>query len=131
YDQEPSGTYGQFVPAVTPLEAVGLGDRALQILQVEQSESFRSNIGLAEVTGQPATVEITAFVPDSKVYPTIQVPLRANEFIQLNGLMTSLGYPTAYNARIQVRVIDGTGRVTAYASVVDNRTADPTYVPAQ
>ena len=131
YDQEPSGTYGQFVPAVTPLEAVGLGDRELQILQVEQSDAFRSNIGLAEVTGQPATVEITAFVPDTKVYPTIQVPLRANEFIQLNGLMTSLGYPTAYNARIQMRVIDGAGRVTAYASVVDNRTADPTYVPAQ
>jgi len=131
YDQEPSGTYGQFVPAVSPIEAIGLGDNALQILQVEQSESFRSNIGLAEVTGHPATVELTAYVPDSKAFPTIQVPLRANEFIQLNGLMTSLGYPTAYNARIQIRVLDGTGRVTAYASVVDNRTADPTYVPAQ
>lgn len=131
YDQEPTGTYGQFVPAVTPVEAVGLGDNSLQILQVEQSDSFRSNIGLAEVTGHPVTVEVTAYVPDSKVYPTIQVPLRANEFVQLNGLLASLGYATAYNARISVRVIDGTGRVTAYASVVDNRTADPTYVPAQ
>lgn len=131
YDQEPSGTYGQFVPAVTPVEATGLGDNGLQILQVEQSDAFRSNIGLAEVTGHAATVEVTAFVPDTKAYPTIQVPLRPNEFIQLNSLLASLGYATAYNARIQVRVVEGTGRVTAYASVVDNRTADPTYVPAQ
>jgi len=131
YDQEPTGTYGQFVPAVTPIDAIGTGDPALQILQVEQSDAYRSNIGLAEVTGHPVTVEITAFVPDAKSYPIIQVPLRANEFVQLNGLMTSLGYPTAYNARIQMRVIDGTGRATAYASVIDNRTSDPTYVPAQ
>ncbi|MCU1349972.1 MAG: hypothetical protein JWO56_3002, partial [Acidobacteria bacterium] len=118
-------------PAVTPVEAIGAGDPALQILQVEQSEAYRSNVGLVEVTGHPVTVELTAFVPDTKTYPIIQVPLRANEFVQLNSLMTSLGYPIAYNARIQLRVIDGTGRVTAYASVVDNRTADPTYVPAQ
>ena len=36
-----------------------------------------------------------------------------------------------YNARITVEVISGTGRVTAYGSVVDNDTQDPTYVPAQ
>jgi hypothetical protein len=30
-----------------------------------------------------------------------------------------------------VRVIDGDGRVTAYGSVIDMITQDPTYVPAQ
>jgi hypothetical protein len=30
-----------------------------------------------------------------------------------------------------VRVIEGEGRVTAYASVIDMLTNDPTYVPAQ
>jgi hypothetical protein len=36
-----------------------------------------------------------------------------------------------YNARISVEVISGTGRVTAYGSVIDNESKDPTYVPAQ
>ena len=34
-------------------------------------------------------------------------------------------------ARISVRVIDGQGKITAYGSVVDQKTQDPTYVPAQ
>jgi len=36
-----------------------------------------------------------------------------------------------YNGRVSVRVIDGTGKVAAYGSVIDNRTQDPTYVPAE
>ena len=35
-----------------------------------------------------------------------------------------------YNARISIRVTDGDGRITAYGSVVDMLTSDPTYVPA-
>ncbi len=132
YNQDVNGTYGQFVPAVTPTDAVGLSDTIpLQILQVEQSDSYRTNLGIAEVTGNPATVEITAIVPDSKVQPILSVPLRANEFIQLNSIMASLGFPTAYDARISLRVTSGTGRVTAYASVVDNISSAPTFVPSQ
>ena len=36
-----------------------------------------------------------------------------------------------YNARISVEVTGGTGRVAAYGSVIDNKSLDPTYVPAQ
>ena len=34
-------------------------------------------------------------------------------------------------ARIAIKVIDGEGRITAYGSVIDMQTQDPTYVPAQ
>ena len=37
----------------------------------------------------------------------------------------------AYNTRITVKVTAGDGRGTAYASVIDARTQDVTYVPAQ
>ena len=57
YDDAPDGTVGQFVPAVTPQEAVGVGERPLEILQTEESVRFRTNFGLAEVTGKPAVVE--------------------------------------------------------------------------
>ena len=43
---------GQFVPAVTPADSVGDGDRSLQLLQLENSDAFRTNIGLAETTGK-------------------------------------------------------------------------------
>ncbi|HEY0788462.1 MAG TPA: hypothetical protein VGE86_07445, partial [Thermoanaerobaculia bacterium] len=46
YDQRESGSYGQFMSAVTEDDAVGLGDRAIQVLQMEQSSNIRSNLGI-------------------------------------------------------------------------------------
>lgn len=128
---ETSGTFGQFIPGVTPAEGIGLGDRALQVLQLEQSQNFRSNLGLAELTGNPAKVRVSLYLPDSKVTPSTEVDLAPNEFRQLNGVIAGMNPGNTYNARITVEVIGGTGRVTAYGSVVDNATQDPTYVPAQ
>jgi hypothetical protein len=132
YRPDPSGgTFGQFISAVTPDEAVGTGSRPLQILQVEQSERYRSNIGIAEVSGQPALVQITAVPPDAKVSGIVEIPMQPNQFRQLNSILAQMGIPEAFNTRVTVKVIGGDGRVTAYASVVDNQTADPTFVPAQ
>lgn len=126
-----NGTFGQFIPGVTPAEGIGLGDRALQVLQLEQSQNFRSNLGLAELSGNPAKVRVSLYLPDSKVTPSTEVDLAANEFRQLSGVIAGMNPGNTYNARITVEVISGTGRVTAYGSVVDNATQDPTYVPAQ
>jgi len=131
YNLTSNGTYGQFVPGITPQEGVGRNDRALQILQVEQSERFRTNVGIVELTGNPVTVEISAFKPDSKVAVSTQVSLGANQFIQYGNLLSLMGLPTTYNARVALKVIDGNGRIGGYASLIDNRTQDPTYVPAQ
>ena len=49
----------------------------------------------------------------------------------LTKLVAELGLENVYNARIQIRVLSGDGRIAAYGSVVDMRTQDPTYVPAQ
>jgi hypothetical protein len=131
YDQRPAGTYGQFIPAVSRDESVGVGDRTLEVLQVEESARFRTNLGIAETSGNPVVVEIYALVPDATVAPRLEISLAPNEFTQITRVLQQMNLPTTYNARLTVRVIGGTGRVTAYASVVDNKTQDPTYVPAQ
>jgi uncharacterized repeat protein (TIGR01451 family) len=130
YNDTGSGTFGQFIPAVTEQEATALGGRTLNILQVEDSVRYRTNLGLAEVTGKPVVVEVQVVLPDSKTTPTVQIPLAANEFRQF-AVVRELGAGNVYNARITVRVIEGAGRVTAYGSVIDELTQDPTYVPAQ
>jgi len=123
------GTYGQFIAAVTPADAVGKG-RTLNVLQVEDSTRYRTNLGIAEVSGKPVTVEVSVFLPDAKVAPKVTIPLAANEYRQFR-VLQQLGVGTAYNARIAIKVIDGEGRITAYGSVIDMQTQDPTYVPAQ
>jgi len=130
YDQTAHGSVGQFIPAITPAESVGSSDRALQILQLEESPRYRTNVGIAEVTGNPAVAEISVVLPDSKVSPVVQVPLGAYEFVQLP-VLSNIGIGNVYNTRLSVRVIDGTGKVTAYGSVIDRNTLDATYVPAQ
>ncbi len=130
YDQTSTGTLGQFVQAVTPADAVGTNDRALQLLQMEDSPRYRTNLGLAEVTGKPVTAEVTVILPDSKVAPKVQIPLAAFEYRQFP-IISSLGLGNTYNARISVKVIDGQGKITAYGSVIDQKTQDPTFVPAQ
>jgi len=57
--------------------------------------------------------------------------MAAGEWVQRGNIFTQLGFGDVYNGRISVRAIGGTGKVAAYGSVVDARTADPTYVPAQ
>ena len=130
YDQTSHGTLGQFVPAVTLADSVGTGDRSLQILQAEDSVRFRTNVGIAEVNGKPATVEISVVLPDSRVTPKVQIPLGAFQSTQLP-IISSLGLGATYNARITVKVIDGDGKIAAYGSVVDMTTQDATYIPAQ
>jgi len=129
YTASATGTFGQFIPGVTPDQSIAAGSPALQILQLEQSGRFRTNIGVAETSGKPAVAEIAVVVPGAKTVPRIQIPLAANEFRQISLLDFNLG--TVYNGRATVKVMSGTGTVTAYGSVIDQLTQDPTYVPAQ
>ncbi len=129
--QADGGTKGQFIPGVTFREAIGFGDRPLEVLQLEQSAQYRSNVGFVEVTGKPCVIEVTAFEPDTKSSVVVPIPLQANEYRQFDAILASMGLGTVYNGRVSVKVIEGEGRVYAYGSTIDNRTEDPTYVPAQ
>ena len=129
YNQTANGTYGQFIPGISPQESVGNGDRTLQILQLESSTRFRTNIGVTETSGQETTVLVTAIPSDSKFTAQTQITLAPNEFRQFS--LDAFGLGTLYNARVTVKVIGGGGKVTAYGSVIDQVTQDPTYVLAQ
>ena len=130
YNQTSNGTYGQFIPAVTPAGSIGLSDnRVLQLLQLESSDKMRTNLGFVETSGNPVTIEVSAIPSDSKVAAKVQITLAANQFLQTS--LAQFGLGTAYNARVTVKVLSGSGRVTAYGSVIDAATQDPTYVPAE
>lgn len=131
YNDTGQGTYGQFIPAVTPEEAVSAGSRPLQILQVEESAQYRSNVGFAEVSGNAVTLEVSVFQPNQKDPALLEVKLGPNEFRQIDSLLSTLGLADTFNARISVRAVSGEGRATAYLSLIDAKSGDPTYVPGQ
>jgi hypothetical protein len=51
--------------------------------------------------------------------------------MQISRVLSKFGLPTTYNGRVSVKVVGGSGKVVAYASIVDNSTQSPTYIPAQ
>ncbi len=130
YNKTTNGSYGQFIPGVTVADAVGAGQRALQVLQVENSARFRTYIGMTETTGNSARVEVALTLPDSIITPVVTYDLAGNEYRQIS--LADFGIEDAiYNGRVSVKVISGTGKVTAYGSAVDMSTNDGTYIQAQ
>jgi hypothetical protein len=126
-----AGSMGQFITAVTPQQAITASSRPLQLLQVEESNRFTTDVGIAEVSGKSVNLEITIIPQDSKVSAKTQVALQPNEFHTMHSILKSIGLETAYNARVTVKVVGGAGAATAYASVKDLTTSDLTFVPAQ
>ncbi len=129
YTKTGTGTFGQFMSAATPADSVGLGDRSLQLLQLEDSDQFKTTIGFAETSGKAVTVEIAVIPPDAKAYPKVQIDVGPNGFQQI--ALSSFALGNIYDARVTIRVVSGSGKITAYGSVVDQQTLDPTYVPGQ
>ena len=126
------GTFGQFIPGLTPTEGMAAGSTPIQLLQLEQSQNYRTNVGLVELAGQPAKVRMTFSLPDTKTSAIMDVDLAANHYTQLNRVIATIFGPgNYYNVRIGIEVLNGAGRVAGYGSVLDNATLDPTYVPSQ
>lgn len=125
------GSFGMLQTALAPTDGVGSGETA-QIVQLEESDKFRTDLGLAELTGAPATVTVKYTSPDSKVSASVDINLNANEYRNETSILSRMSGVTGstYNGRLTITV-SGSGRVAAYGALVDKSTNDPTLLPAQ
>ena len=105
------GSYGQFVPFTSSVHG---GD----LIQIEVSDDFRTNLGAANTGIAPVVARFTAFDAAGGELGTTERVLQPFELVQ---------FPlTVSAARVRVE-----GDVLAYASTVDNRSGDAIFVPAQ
>jgi hypothetical protein len=125
-----SGTYGQFIPALTELTAVVSG-RPGALPQLQENASFRTNVGALNLTDQTLDLEIHLFDGDGALLGVKDASLRPYEMDQYDKVFDDVGAGTVNNGYAVVRVTTDGGKVLAYASVVDNRSGDPVYVQAQ
>ena len=133
YNTAATGTFGQFIPGVPLGEAIATGEQA-RLVQLSRSadrgKGFRSNVGLVNLGDEGITVVIDLYRSDGTNLGQTSVALRAWEHRQLTdvfGIVTGGDVEGGY-AVLQ----SGTpgARLVAYASVVDNRSGDPIYIPA-
>lgn len=131
YNDGPAGAYGQFIEAVTPEQAIGAGDPPQYIIGIEQSSATRTNVGVFETTGSSASVELTVSNPDGRTAGRVMLDLGPFEYVQISSLLEQLGLTNVFNGTVQIRVTGGDGRVGSYASMINNLSGDPLYIPAQ
>jgi hypothetical protein len=124
------GTYGQRIPAERWLASAGqnvIAGDSRTLLYLAKSDDFRSNLGLVEVLGLEAGIELEMFDETGSLIASGSVSLPPFSYRQLNDVFEYLDAPAREHAGATVTV-SGHARIFTYGSVVDNRSSDPTYV---
>jgi len=132
YNRDVDRTYGQFIAGEIASEAVAFGQEG-QLIQLSTSESafsgFRTNIGFINTT--PSTIEVMVEAPGPNgVLRNIRTSLLPYEYEQLENLIGSLNSQPGDNHTATVSTTTPGGSLLAYASVVDNLSGDPMFIPA-
>ncbi len=125
-----NGTYGQFIPALDDSSAVSPGVPAV-LTQLQENDAFRSNVGLVNLTPYEVPVEIDLYRGSGNLLGPVTRDLGPYEMIQIGRIFDSVGAGTVDNGFAVVKANGDGAKILAYASVVDNQSGDPIYVPSQ
>jgi len=124
------GTYGQFIGAQR-VETALTPDGAGGLNQLQENESFRTNIGVVNLREQPVDVEIHLYHASGSRYGIVARTLLPFEMTQYDRIFNRVNAGVVDSGFAVVKVLTTGGEVLAYASVVDNGSNDPIYIPAQ
>jgi len=133
YNAAAKGSYGQFIPAVAATEAVGTGE-PVPLAQLSQSATtssgYRTNIGVVNTSATPMTVVIDLYDGNGSKLGAKNVDLKAYEYIQVDRIFSPVTPGTLDDCYAILSTATPKASFLAYGSVVDNRSGDPVYVPA-
>ncbi len=130
YNNDPDGTFGQFIPAFEAESAAESGfDYAL--IQLSNSESYRTNIGFLNTSDLHHTVEVDLYTASGLFLGSTEFALRSYELWQANNIFAIVSDDDVEAGYAIVRTRTADARFMTYASVVDNNSGDPVFVPAQ
>jgi PKD repeat protein/streptogramin lyase len=124
----PGGTFGQYLQGTPAGGGLAAGDAA-RLGQLRESDDFRTNIGLVNTGGDPATVAIDLLDATGVVLTSYELEIGAGRWQQDNRPFANrAGRDDLTAASARIEVVSGSG-VIAYASVIDGTTNDAFTVP--
>ena len=124
------GTYGLFVPPLARDAAAGVPDPPTYLAPVFHAERSRVNVGLAEVSGGEANVEVLVRDGRGSVKARFGVTLGPFASRQVNDVHAAASTVPADGDLFEVRVLSGSGTVASWAIAVDNGSNDGLLVAA-
>ncbi len=128
YNDAPIGTFGQSFDVVTGTGGLQSGESAV-LMQLREDSAARTNIGICNQWPRSARVEIALHDGDGTLVATQRRPVLPLQTVQLNRPFLQLGGRNDIVSGYAVITVLAGQDVYAYASVIDNTTADPSAIP--
>jgi len=134
YNDDPDGTYGQYVPAVAA-GAAPLASVDYALIQLSRSASpddgYRTNLGALNLTASHIVVEVDLHSATGDLLGTVPLSLHPYSLEQVTDIFARVTPGDVEDGFALVRSRSTGARFLAYASVVDNRSGDAVFIPAQ
>jgi subtilisin-like proprotein convertase family protein len=123
------GTFGLVVPSLRPEHAAGLGT-TLVLLPPVRRDGARINVGVTEVAGIDANVEIAVKDGRGAAKGVVTETVPGGSLLQVNDVYAATGATPDESDRIDIRVVSGGGHILGFATSLDNRTNDGAFSTA-
>ena len=131
FNRDASGTFGGFLPAVTPSDALAPGAAGV-LPHLVRNALFRTNVGVANLGAAAVTARLRLYGEDGAAAGApVDVTVPPGGLVQVVDPFGVAGAGDRDLAFATVEVLTPGGLAWAYASVIDNRTGDPTIVPLE
>lgn len=128
YNQASTGTFGQGLDGVTLPSGIAEGESA-GLGALEESTLFRTNLGFLNMGSATAQIDVTLIDSAGALVGTYRLPVPSGQLRQdSRPFANRFGRTDLRGGSATATIVSG-GPVVAYASVVDNRTGDPTTIP--
>ncbi len=127
FNQAVSGSFGQSLDGITSVDGLAVTQQA-SLVQLSENDSFRTNIGLVNPGTGEAVVDIGLVDRLGATVGTFSLTIPAGRLVQdLRPFRSRFGKGDVTGGAALVTLRSGSS-AWAYASVIDNRTGDPTTI---
>lgn len=123
-----NGTVGQTIEPVPVTRAIGLG-QSVEAIGTTINPIWRTNVGVSEISGANARVKLELLDAAGNLLGTKEIDVAAHGVVQFS--MGEIKNEEIQLGRVRFTVTGGTGKVLAYASIVDRASSDPTFILAE
>lgn len=125
YNLTTQGTYGQFIKGYPLSSFIGSGGKGY-LLGLQKDQRMRTNVGFNSLS-EGATLKISLYKGDGTYLASSEKTLLSNSHLQINDIFADLNVQGNSNSYAVVEVISG--KIFSYASVVNNQSSDPIFIP--
>ena len=132
YNDQPTGTFGQFVRARPLADAIGYGEQG-RIIQLTHNRSasagYRTNLLFVNATNSSMQFVADLYRADGTYLGQQQRTMMPYEYKQIDKVFETVTGGDVNDAYIIVTTPTLSGRFFAACSVIDNRTGDAIFIP--